>query len=111
MSAKTLTFLLFLFLGIYLLQSNPVTADSTSYLDSQVQSLRSRVSRLESQVRSLSRSETREVPSLTPPESYSNPGVTDPEMFDRLAILVIEIKEDLKALEGRLNKLEETFNY
>lgn len=84
-------------------------ASESSYVNSQLQNLRSRLRSLESQVRRLDNSMTRPSPSVPRLErNYPNTvqeEVPDP-MFQRLATLVIELKEELRELETRVNQLE-----
>lgn len=75
-----------------------------SRLESELYGIRSQLSRLEARL-----SGGRPVP----PQSASNvrsPGqgqLSSDPMFDRLATLVIELKERINAVEARLTKLEE----
>lgn len=100
-----------------------VQAQSITGLNAEISSLRSRINRLESEVRSLSRSTSsnrnvrnipqREYPSSTinNPPAINNTvvGRSDP-LFQRLATLVIELKEDVRDLDQRLTAIEEMQN-
>ena len=99
-----------IFLGIFilLLWANQVTAQSDSAVRSELSSLRNRVSRLEVEIRRASSSS-----SNPPPRSASTPRVVNGEaigesdpMFERLATLVIELKEDVRELQKRVNVQE-----
>jgi len=79
-----------------------------SRLEAEIFQLRSRLSNLESQVsRSNPPSRT---PSSTPTPQIPSPRQTkippSPEMFDRLATLVIELKERVQTLEDKVADLE-----
>ena len=98
-----------------------VQAQSITGLNADISSLRSRINRLESEVRSLSRSTSsnrnvrniREYPSSTinNPPAINNTvvGRSDP-LFQRLANLVIELKEDVRDLDQRLTAIEKIQN-
>jgi BMFP domain-containing protein YqiC len=102
--------LLSIFLTLFLNQS--VFAQSDTAVRSELTSLRNRVSRLESQIGSLGRGSSSS-PTYTPRQSSSPPrvvngqliGESDP-MFERLATLVIEIREDVRSLDKRVKTLE-----
>ena len=98
----------------------PVSSQSITGINAEITSLRSRISRLESEVRNLRTSNSAPgVPAQKPSrESVSgtinNPpvvnnqaiGRSDP-LYERLATLLIELKEDVRDLENRLVILEE----
>lgn len=96
-------------LGIFLLLlwANRVSAQSDTAVRSELTSLRSRVSRLEAEVRRLSGVTTRPVPSSPAPRIVEGEalGPSDP-MFERLATLAIELKEDVRELQKRVTALE-----
>jgi len=89
---------------------NPSKAQSNTAVRSELISLRNRVDRLESQIRGI----TIRGGNTTPiPQQRSETGIVDGEvigrsdpLFERLATLVIELKEDLKKLEQRVQVLE-----
>lgn len=105
----------------YLTLSIPVAAQSPTRLNAEITSLRSRVNRLESEIRRVNK--------LTPPTNLANPerspespirsgipptvvegeiiGRSDPTV-ERLSILLIELKEDVQSLERRVTELEKT---
>ncbi|PSB34331.1 hypothetical protein C7B82_02345 [Stenomitos frigidus ULC18] len=82
-------------------------AQSASNLQADIFELRSQVNQLRSQVAQLSRQAPSTSRPATPsrvPRSPTDP--TDPQIIDRLAVLAIEAKDRLTALEGRVSKLE-----
>jgi len=81
-------------------------AQSISNLQTDIYDLRMQVSQLQTQVAQLSRqpsSSLRRSPPVTP--TRINP--KDSQMIDRLAILAIEAKDRLTALEARVSRLEQ----
>ncbi|MCA2620102.1 MAG: hypothetical protein EWV49_17725 [Microcystis aeruginosa Ma_QC_Ch_20071001_S25] len=89
---------------------NASKAQSDTAVRSELISLRNRVERLESQIRGIS---TRGENAAPIPQRRSGTGIVNGEvvgesdpLFQRLATLVIEIKEDLKKLEQRVQVLE-----
>ena len=121
MSKLLFNLLLIILLSLTLVvSSNPlVKAQSITGIRSEITSLRARVNRLESEVRNLSRSNTsnRTAPNISqrelPSSTINNPpiinnravGRSDP-LFERLATLVIELKEDVRDLDQRLTAIE-----
>ena len=122
MIKKTLISLLIVVLLSVILvlgNNNLVKAQSISTLNAEIIGLRTKVNRLESDVRNLRRSigsnrstpniRQREVPSSTinNPPAIDNTvvGRSDP-LFQRLATLVIELKEEVRNLDQRLDTLE-----
>lgn len=103
--------------GLQLMRPHFVFAQSDTALRSEVNNLRTRVARLENEIRS--RRGGQNVPSGNLPEYESvNPpqtvngvsvGASDP-MFERLATLTIELKERVNALEKRVNELAQEKN-
>ncbi len=96
--------------------SNAFSDPAIGSLTSQISILRTRVDRLETEVRSVAnslRSNTSTSRSIPPRSTYLDrePSRTiqssDP-MFQNLATLVIELKEEIRNLEGRLKKVEDT---
>ncbi len=97
-----------------------VKAQSITGLNAEISSLRTRINRLESDIRNLSRaiSSNRNIPNIPnrelPSSTIDNPpaidntvvGRSDP-LFERLANLVIELKEDVRDLDQRLTVIEE----
>ncbi len=101
-----------LLLGLWIAAAK---ADNLSSLQSRVSRLesdnyrlRSRLNRLESQLKrgSLSSSLDNQEP-IGLPSSSSAPSI-EKQMFDRLATLVIELKERVKDLELRVDALEKS---
>ena len=95
-----------------------VFGQSATSLNAEISSLRSRVNRLESEVRSLGRSSNlpnnrttnpprSNSPSNTPPSTIDGNlvGKSDP-LFERFATLLIELKEDVRDLNQRLTEVE-----
>ena len=107
-------------LTLIAVNNQPVSSQSITGINAEISSLRSRISRLESEVRNLRTSNsTPGVPAQKPSrESLSgtinNPpvvnnqviGRSDP-LYERLATLLIELKEDVRDLDNRLVVLEE----
>ena len=93
--------------------NNPVVSQSTTGLNAEISSLRSRVNRLESEIRRLSRSSNLPSPRATAPPRNNPPstidgnliGSSDP-LFERFATLLIELKEDVRDLNKRLIEVE-----
>jgi exonuclease VII small subunit len=107
-------FTLMLLLGLWqhaaVPQSLSAVGVRVSNLESQVYQLRSEVSQLNNAVRSLNRGNAPapiSVPPLpTAPPRPVQPALTNQQMFDRLATLVIELKERMNDVEARLAKIE-----
>ena len=107
---------------------HPLLAQSNLNLNSDIISLRARISRLEQEVNSLRRNNSfTPSPSRTakPQQPTSNPapsrptivnppivngraiGKSDP-LYERLATLLIELKEDVRNLDRRLTEIEQS---
>ena len=93
----------------------PVASQSTTRINAEISSLRSRVNRLESEIRRLSRSSS----NLSSPRPTTTPGNNPPAttidgnlvgrsdpLFERFATLLIELKEDVRDLNKRLTEVE-----
>lgn len=94
---------------VLLLLEGRTVAQSASNLQADIFELRSQVNQLRSQVAQLSRQSPSALRPITPsrvPRSPTDP--TDPQIIDRLAVLAIEAKDRLTALEGRVLKLEQS---
>lgn len=103
--------------GITITRDRAVSAQSTTDFRAEITNLRTRVSQLEREVRRLSQSSNRTTQSAAErTESQStvtNPplvngqsiGRSDP-MFERLANLVIELKQEVRELEQRVVEIE-----
>lgn len=103
--------------GITITQDRSVSAQSTTDFRAEITNLRTRVSQLEREVRRLSQSSKRITPSaderIGSQPTFSNPplvndrpiGRSDP-MFERLANLVIELKQDVRRLDQRVVEVE-----
>ncbi|MCT7949749.1 hypothetical protein NG798_08110 [Ancylothrix sp. C2] len=89
--------------------AQPGVDSRVSRLESEIASLRGQVSQLQSQVYRLS---NRADPGGTAPRveapepQYSPPNYISKSMFDRLATLVIELKERMDTIEQRVRVLE-----
>ncbi len=107
------------YIGIYFLSSPHVIAQSNTSLNSEISSLRTRINRLESQVSRLSQSPSTNLPRPGNSKPYSsnrsgNPpivngeavGPSDP-FYERLATLLIELKEDVRNIDRRLAEVEQ----
>lgn len=84
-------------------------AQSTTNLQADIFDLRSQVSQLRSEVVQLRSSRGYSPSTPTPPAARRrarSPELTDAQIIDRLAILAIEAKDRLNALESRVSKLE-----
>lgn len=103
--------------------SQPVSSQSLNGVLSEVRTLRSRIGRLESEVRNLRSStsrisrpnvSSRQKPVTIPAPNRNRSSLDDDRvvdssdpMFKRLATLVIELKEEVRAMEKRLVILEQ----
>ncbi|WP_072013827.1 hypothetical protein [Myxosarcina sp. GI1] len=107
------------YIGVYLLSRPQALAQSNTSLNSEISSLRTRINRLESQVGRLSQSPSSNLPRSSNSKPYSsnrsgNPpivngeavGPSDP-FYERLATLLIELKEDVRNIDGRLSAVEQ----
>lgn len=113
---------IFLIICLILILNKPVFSQSITGINAEVSSLRTRISRLEAEVRNLQRTNFNSAPGIpkTIPETENNTnptnnpptinnravGRSDP-LFERLATLVVELKEDVQNLDTRLKKLEQ----
>jgi hypothetical protein len=80
-------------------------------LEVDINGIESRLNRIESQLNQFRRFESPGVPSSSPSPSPINPGrnrsqLNRDQMFDRLATLVVELKQQVNKLEVRVSKLE-----
>ena len=99
--------LLLLSSGIASSQNLGALNSRVSRLESENSRLRSRITRLESQLRSIRlKKPSGDTEPLPLPRSDPAPSSDDP-MFDRLATLVIELKERMNAFEDRMDALEQ----
>jgi predicted RNase H-like nuclease (RuvC/YqgF family) len=94
-----------------LAQSSAALESRISRLEADNFQMRSQINRLESQLSGLSGHSLSPNPSLAnsapsvPPRANRQVSSSDP-MFDRLATLVIELKERVKALETQVSQLQ-----
>ena len=106
---------------VYLTQvDSPGSAQSDLNLKSDIISLQARINRLEQEVNRLRGSlgkpnqpQRREQPPRSVPSTPVNPPVVNGEaigssdpLYQRLATLVIELKEDVRSIDRRLSKIE-----
>ena len=92
-------------------------SQSTTSLNAEISSLRSRVNRLESEIRRLSRANNLPSPRASNLPRNNAPsdingnliGSSDP-LFERFATLLIELKEDVRNLNQRLTEVETQIN-
>ncbi len=111
--ARFIALFMVVFFSLFLLFNLRASAQSDSYLRSELLSLRYRIDRLEAEVRSVgsrsvnpSTSGLNKKPANTPQRVNGELiGRSDP-ITERLATLVIELKERIKTLENRVNQLE-----
>ncbi|MBR8826908.1 MAG: hypothetical protein DSM107014_03215 [Gomphosphaeria aponina SAG 52.96 = DSM 107014] len=99
--------MLLLIIGIEINQITSVAAQSNSTLASEINGLRTRVTQLETETRSLRQliAQQNGQNYVPPPGNNTQIGASDP-MFERLATLVIELKERVVELEKRLEEIE-----
>ncbi len=91
-----------------------VVSQSTTSINAEISSLRSRVNRLESEIRRISRSSSNlSSPRETSPPRNTSPAIIDGNLigrsdplFERFANLLIELKEDVRDLNTRLIEVE-----
>lgn len=101
-----------LYLCLLLILTGCTTARASTQLESRLSNLEVDVSHLQNQVDHLESqlhrsSQLRAQPQLTSPQLKPEKSISPTDsMFDRLATLVIELKERLNNLEARLSKLE-----
>jgi hypothetical protein len=107
-----------LILAIAFYFDRPIKAQSSLILNADINNLRSRVNRLESEIRRFQSNTDRRIP-LPPNQNdrvtpnFGNPpivdgraiGPSDP-FYERLATLLIELKEDVRNLDRRLTAIE-----
>ncbi len=96
----TVTFL------IVLLLPTRTSAQSVYNLQSDINQLRAQVSLLQSQVAQISRQGGAPASQPAPRTSSGTPYISDRQMLDRLAVLAIEAKDRMNALEQRIARLE-----
>ena len=108
------------FLAIILWSSLLSDTAFSGLVESRINNLESRFYRLESQINRIEMQLNRagvsklKVPNNTPPSQYRSRILSESErdkMFDRLATLAIELRQDIKDLQKRVSQLEEVHNY
>ena len=109
-TTQLLLVIIILLIVILIQQINPVSASVENRLRGEINRLQARVSRLESAVTNLRQGSNNNNNS---PPLNSSPQIVDGEiigrsdpLFERLSILVIELKERVMGLEKRMNQLE-----
>jgi outer membrane murein-binding lipoprotein Lpp len=104
---KTIGFIITSTVLAILLFQGRAAAQTSVNLQADITNLRSQVSQLRAEVAQLrsQRSASTPAPAATPRRSRT-PELTDDQIVDRLAILAIEAKDRLNALESRVAKLE-----
>jgi hypothetical protein len=109
-----------LIVAIVFYLARPLNAQSTSSLNADINGLRSRVNRLEAEIRRFQSNTDNRIP--LPPKNESAPtlgnppivngraiGASDP-LYERLATLLIELKEDVNNIDRRLTIIEKKIN-
>ena len=108
-----------IFISIQVINSYPVAAQSTININADIINLRTRINRLEQEVNRLrnlnysSRGNISHPTKATSPPDKDNPpivdgcafGASDPS-YERLATLLIELKEDVRDIDKRLTEIE-----
>lgn len=110
----TVLFILLVSLGIQGKQSNLVLAQSSTdtFNRGETLKLQRQIQQLEGEIRRLNRENMRSnTLTPTPQSTVENPPLksSDP-MFDRLATLLIELKDDVRNLDERMTKIEQQVN-
>lgn len=81
-------------------------------LQSDIYGIESRLNRIEDQIGQLRQARSPRAPAEPPPSRLNSeriqPELNRDEMFDRLATLVVELKQQVNELEARVCKLEST---
>lgn len=79
-------------------------------LDADLSRLETRINRIEAQLSQLNRGQTPLSPAPSPINSRRKPQLSREQMFDNLANLVIETKDQVNKLQARVSKLEKLRN-
>lgn len=105
----------FLFIGLMMAAAlvlgwqGRTQAQQNVNLQADINNLRSQVNLLRSQVVQMRQQggySSAPAPSLPPSRRTRPPELTDQQMLDRLAVLAIEAKDHLNALEARVSRIE-----
>ncbi len=106
---KTISLIITTALCAVLLLQPRSLAQSTANLQADVSNLKSQVSQLRAEIAQL-RSQRSTTPSTIPPipRRPRSAELSDDQIVDRLAILAIEAKDRLNALESRVARLEKS---
>jgi uncharacterized small protein (DUF1192 family) len=92
---------------LVLLFQRYTAAQSVANLQADIFDLRSQISQLRAEVAQLRHQPSSRIPSDPPSQRIPrSPNPTDQQIVDRLAILAIEAKDRLNALEARVSRLE-----
>lgn len=106
MVAIALTLLLTFFSAPLFAQTSSQLGSRVARLETENTTLRSRISRLESAISRLGQGGDSSIQIELPAEAVPSTPQSDDPMFDRLATLVIETKQQVLALEERVAALE-----
>ncbi|GAB4550198.1 MAG: hypothetical protein Tsb0014_44770 [Pleurocapsa sp.] len=108
-----------IFISLQFVHNHPVSAQSTATMNAEISNLRTRINRLEQEVNRLNNltqrnniatpSQTKVIPNTGNPPTVDGRAIgrSDP-LYQRLATLVVELKEDIQNLDKRLTKIEQT---
>lgn len=114
---KKITLLCIALLAVIITWGGLVAAPASSQVESRINALQldvnnieSRLNRIESQLNQIGRSVSPGAPAPPPPSPINTgrnrPQLNRDQMFDRLATLVIELREQIRELEARVSKVE-----
>ncbi len=112
---KTVIFAVVLFLGLIVFRIfTPEKAVSTTVMEYQIRKLQTDVYQLQREVNLLQsrrgRNNSNEGLECREPREGKNRMLSGDPMFDRLATMTVEIKQDVLEMQKRLSKLEEKIN-
>lgn len=102
----SLLFFLLVLRGCTPVQAQTQIGSRLNNLEVSVSSLRSQINRLESQISKQGRPTSRASSAPSAESKLGRSVYSSDPMFDRLATLVIELKERINEVEARLSKLE-----
>ena len=92
----------------------PERARSTTVMEYQIRKLQTDVYQLQRDIDRMQsrrgRNNSNECPPCTEPREGRNRMLSGDPMFDRLATMTVEIKQDVREMQKRLRKLEEKIN-
>ncbi|NEP46172.1 MAG: hypothetical protein F6K35_46055 [Okeania sp. SIO2H7] len=112
---KIVTLVLALFFGLIAMRIfAPETARSTPVMEYQIRKLQTDVYQLQREISQLQsrrgRTSSNECQPCTESDRDKIRQLSGDPMFDRLATMTVEIKQDLQEMQKRLSKLEEQIN-